>query len=497
MGRLIGLLCAVLGTGCTIPIPTRPPIFDEVSCEGADRVVDPSNSNASDANTCGPWDPCATIATALLFTLGGEELCVMPGLYNERVWLSTGGAAAETITVRAAQAAVMPDGSLAEVDLIAQIAGVEVSGPTPIRIEGFRIRSAAPFEDDNWPACAAIAAHDGNVTIDSVHILGAVCNGVRIEGGGPDARSSITNSRIDDTGFRAIEAAGDGLVVEDNLIFRVTYRETFADACEVPEADGIGLRGSDARIRGNRFEDLGRHLDHAPWNEAVCGVLDPDLEPVPHVDCLQAPAGADGLIFEQNRCFFEHDAADVGESSPGHAVIVRSPAEGLVVRNNVFGSAVAMPVSIGAIGSDVAGARITNNTFVRLGEPTTDGVALNLTEGDGGAITDLLVSNNLFVDQDSEANAFLRCGYDCASEVTLESNLVWYSRPRPDGFYEANPGDVLAAPTFADAEGRDFRLVPGSPGNGDGADLSGLGYDVDLEGAPRTVPWDMGVYEAD
>jgi len=294
-----------------------------------------------------------------------------------------------------------------------------------------------------------------------------------------------------------IEVSGSS--VADNTVRTVTYRQRFADVCVVPEADAFFFKGDDVRFTSNHISDIGRHLPHAVWLETSetgepCGLPSGATDwPVPHVDCLQGGRGGSDLVFERNDCHIAHEQGDVGDNSPGHAIRINAlgaPVRRASIRNNLFRSQTSMSISVSADDQPVSDLWITSNTLIHsVWDPTQTAVGLNLTS-EGPSMEGIVVVDNLFF----QPTLALRCEPDCSGELERHHNLIWDPSVGEAGFDAA--GDLWSQPIFVD-EGSDHRLISGSSGDGDGADLSYLGYGDDLLGVGRGTPWDIGAFETD
>ena len=466
------------------PIDGDLPDAGPARCEGATHVVAP---DGRDEGECPPDAPCATIQFAVDEATAGDLVCVRTGDYAERVTVERGGEAGAPLVLRAESSA------LAEGAAVSTVRGFAIHAPH-VRVEGFRIQVDTAFngargEDANYDDCTGVYADRGGTELVGNHLADTYCQGIYLA----DRRAEhpphrIVGNVLEDTGFRAIHVEGDDTVIEGNTIRRVHARAAWAEACMFPEADGLFFRGDGHIVRDNHISEIGRHLPHAPW-PAHCPRPMGQPEPVPHVDCVQSGVGGSDLLYEGNTCEIAHTPDQVDGGSTGHAFRVdadRAPVLDMVIRNNVFLSQVAMPISISSGRHDVDRIDILNNTFVRVGPSSVEANAVNFTRGEG-AFGAVRIINNIFSRQDSARWAYLRCAFDCA-QVVRRHNLVY-----AEGAPLLEPTEINGAPGFLGP--RDFHLSPDSPAVDAGEDLDNEGFDRDKDGRQRTAPWDIGAYE--
>jgi hypothetical protein len=160
------------------------------------------------------------------------------------------------------------------------------------------------------------------------------------------------------------------------------------------------------------------------------------------------------------------------------------------VRNNVWVD-IALQGNIG-----IPNLRFSNNTLINVGR--ANGFALYFGPAVYSVATGAEITNNLFVDPGGQSGTSAAAAYTIrqGSGYRIDHNYVTrgpaHGWAALSGFAEAhgvNGGD----PRFVDLARGDYHLTPTSAAIGAGATL---GFGDDADGAPRTVPWDIGAYES-
>ncbi|MBI5832509.1 MAG: hypothetical protein HZB16_09415 [Armatimonadetes bacterium] len=198
--------------------------------------------------------------------------------------------------------------------------------------------------------------------------------------------------------------------------------------------------------------------------------------------------GAHDNLVERCRIWEIYDAALTNQSAGGDVVH-----RNITYRHNVIWNAeFSFEYWNRPKTSVTSGIRFTNNTCYAAGggwahtqRPDPGGRHLCFYGTDAPA-SDFLVSGNIFAQATNNALYAPQWTAEQLAQIRLENNLWWqpegslvwavgkYYKQAEFGAYQAergqDKGSIVAEPRFVDVKARDFRLQPGSPGAGWGAE---------------------------
>jgi Protein of unknown function (DUF1565) len=390
------------------------------SASAATYIVDQAAPGAADANPGTEDKPFKTLQHAVDVVKPGDTVCVMAGVYDERVRVNTSGAAGQPITLRA-----MPRRT-------AVVGGFQVQADC-ITVQGFEITAGKPS------VAVQLGGSHCEVLDNFIHDMMV---GVAGTGGKPSADgntrdySAVAHNRIaynkvyhSEYGFIL---GGEDWLVENNEVNRLFM---FAAGNKYDDCDYSRFFGKGCVERYNYYH----------------GSTASEIR-IAHVDCIQTFTAngeiARDLVFEKNTCFDFHQMCMV-ESAP-HIGSVK----GWTFRRNIVSAN--SPTMSGGWGPDIIqtpDVTIANNTISVVRWAT---IGLRGKESTNGQIRDNILcdAERAVVDGDESFSA---------ANPVVEYNLTFKTWPAP-GEKNINGKD----PLFVDPAGRNFRLRKGSPAVGAG-----------------------------
>ncbi len=384
-------------------------------------VVDQTAPGAADTNPGTEEQPFLTVQHAANSARPGDTIFVMAGEYDERVSVKTSGTEGKPIAFMA-----MPRRS-------ATIRGFELDA-SYIHVAGFEITNEKPVT-----AVQLRASHceilDNYIHHMMVAVAGTV--GKPSDDGNTRDYSAVTHNHIAynkvfhcEYGFML---GGENWLVENNEVNRLFM---YAAGNRHDDCDYSRFFGKGCIQRYNYYH----------------GSLQEEIRTA-HVDCLQTFTNngeiAIDLLFEHNTCFDFHQMCMV-ESAP-HLGSVR----GWTFRHNIISSNT--PTMSGGWGPDIIetlDVTIENCTISAVRWAT---IGLRGKESTGGVIRNNILAH--------AQRAVIHGDRDfSAANPIIEHNLTFKTAPLAD---EANINGK--DPLFVDSSQRNFRLRPGSPAIGLGA----------------------------
>jgi hypothetical protein len=395
--------------------------------------------------------PLKTINMASQKAVAGDTVLVLPGGYNDRVYVTTSGSSGAPITYQA-EGTVVCRGFTVNASYI-RIIGFEITGTVNDWADGAGVHSQGKYNE---------------VRSNYIHDVTRV--GIQIFSPSEDSPEGsycvVSGNRIVRAGLAGIEIYGRNHLVESNEISHtLQYPATWTNPPDWADADGLHFFGSGHVIRKNYIHDI--------------TLADPENK-TPHIDCFQTYGPAYNIVFEQNVC----DNPD--DKMQGFMIEqINAPVQDITVRNNVIKAF--RPLNVWNCPNTV----IVNNTIAsRLSYQGESGYGIELHSSPNSK-----VKNNLFYDVGRHSFPYLYID-DASSLQTLVSyNAHYISDGEPPA---GNPreGDLLGVdPKLVNAAANDFHLTAGSPLIDAGTTLTDVTVDLDGTARPQGAGYDIGAFE--
>lgn len=377
---------------------------------------------ASDSGSGSAQNPWASLRKAAGAVKAGDTVMVAPGNYPEAVVIAVSGTESEPVTFRAEPARQ------------AKVKSFKLDGDF-ITIEGFDISNNA--EDGFGVFCGEAhrkTARTGCKILNNyLHDLNST------------AITSGEHALIKDNTMRNVNRGvflNSYSLFENNEIDRLIIPASQAD--KPKKTQYIFFVGQQITIRGNYLhgtpmEDVHKlHTDFFTTYDAW--VFGPSND----------------ILIENNRCFNTMHACE-----PSANALKQSSR--ITFRNNLLVDT----VYVGIYCQNFSHITVENNTFVNCGAYPVWFQTPRETEGS-------VVRNNLMTTwkhqiilDRKKAEAAVRVNDDIQSRPVVSNNMMWvyYNRPNLEAGF-------VAEPQFVDPDNYDFRLKPGSPGEGIGMNLA-------------------------
>jgi len=415
--------------------------------------------DGDDSNQGTERQPWRTIQKAANTVTAGDSVVVLPGMYDERVQITSSGLSGAPITFQAEGTVTMK--------------GFRITADHII-IQGFDITNT----DNSWGEGWGILVEGSDCVLENNYVYFATRGGILLYAyGGNDPVTSnclVKNNRLYRNATVGIEVHGRNNLIVGNEIWRtIQYHPKWTDPPSWVDANGIVFLGSGHTIRKNYIHDI-THDD--PEN------VDP------HIDCFQTWGSGAGqyVIFEQNIC----EVLENQDNKNGHGFMLED-ARNIIIRNNII-------KAYGGINTGGGGnshLTIANNIFVNdlSFHPDPGGVGL-------GDCPYTVVKNNIFYDQPGQTISAI--GNRIGQEI--DYNLAFRSDGQSSWCYAIDyecvdpaPGHHLwdVDPMFINPASGDFRLQGGSPAIDAGITLAEVLNDFDGISRPHGSGYDIGAYE--
>jgi len=386
-----------------------------------------------------------TIQRAADIMTAGDSCLVQPGVYDERVWITTPGNWGAPIIFKA-EGPAMNHGFTIIADYI--------------HIIGFEVANTI----EHWREGAGVHVEGKYCEVRNNFIHDVYRIGIRIFAQTPDSPSTsyclVKGNRIERAGLAGIEIYGRNNLIEENEISH-TLQNNMSDA------DGMRFLGSGHIFRKNYIHDI---LLSDPGNIS------------PHIDCFQTWGPAYDITFEQNLCENPND------DMQGFMIQeINSPVRDLTVINNIMSAFRILNVH------DCENITIVNNTFTS--ELTYTGISGYGIELHNSPYARVL--NNIFYDVGRHVYPYLT--KDSGSEIGLQVgyNCIYMSDGQPPA---GNPweNDLWQIdPKFVDIENGDFHLQQNSQLINSGISFPEVTNDFEDVIRPQGNGFDIGVFEYD
>jgi len=397
--------------------------------------------NGDDNNSGTISQPLATIAKALDLSLPGDTILVKDGFYNESIdvkldiftTLKVYATSDKRLTIKS------------ENKHGAKIKGVDLSLINFVTVDGFDVNGS-------------ISMGGLNVMYRTWYSRGArVINNFVHDGWGIGATAYdgyVANNYILRCN-RGVGVGGDNMLVENNEIERLIYRDR--------DADYFRFFGTNHTIRNNYM--------HGTRKEEVGGS---------HTDGFQTFGDngecAKNIIIENNFIKDWH----------GQSFMITGEAgchENIIIRNNVC-------IAPGAWGIDACGIknlRVYNNIFVNVGYHGI-GFEERLTKSGEVVYTTGEIKNNIFYNAGSDYWTRFKDGLQASNNLIYHTDKIVNQSTYPNDIVNQDP-------LFVDISNYNFHLRSDSPAIDRGATLTDFSYDKDGISRPQGAAWDIGAYE--
>ena len=409
-------------------------------------------ANGNDANVGTAREaPLKTINKASQKALAGDTVLVLPGTYDERVYVRRSGASGQPIIYQA-EGTVVCRGFTVQASYI-HIVGFEITDTVNNWEDGDGVHSAGKYNE-----------------IRSNYIHDVTRIGIQIFSPSPDSPEGsncvVRGNRIVRAGLAGIEIYGQNHLIESNEISHtLQYPVKWTNPPDWADADGLHFFGSGHIIRKNFIHDI--------------TLKDPE-NINPHIDCFQTYGPAYNIVFEQNFCDIPDD------NMQGYMIeLINAPVQDITVRNSVIKAF--RPLNVW----NCPGTVIVNNTFAsKLSYQGPSGYGIELHSSPNSK-----VKNNLFYDvgRHTYQYAHIDSTSQTGTDVGYNSHFISDGKP-PAGSPRAN--DLWQVdPKLVDVAANDFRLTAGSPLIDAGATLAEVTVDFDGLARPQGSGYDIGAFE--
>ncbi len=428
--------------------------------------------SGNDANACSQAQPCLTINRAkTLATLPGDIVQVGPGVYNERITLTTSGSTAGKITFRGQDGSGCPTNANSDINSRGQ-------RPAPtVTMQGFAVQASYVamqcFKVTGTSSGAfTIAANTTDIDITD-NFVDASANP-----GNPSSGVSfpvITHSSMPANVYVARNyvtqtVTGFWVMCKNNCVFEDNEAERMNGGGSSADHDYSDVFGEHITFRHNYFH--GNNFADCPGG--LC-----------HIDCWQTwnldnSGGyqiARNVILDRNVCFNAHEAIIVRDVS-GSPIGAQTD---WTVTNNVMAH--------GPIGSSMPWCALFDHVGKVVFEHNT------CASGIVGYVsgTDAIHRNNIHFNDGWQPYGTSINGVPAGAALAADHNLLY----DPSQTYSATiwSKDIRNQnPLFANATADNYRLQPGSPAIDGGVNV---GSTVDLAGnsRPQGAGYDIGAYE--
>ena len=392
-----------------------------------------------------------TIQKASDKMIPGDKYFVLPGIYDERVRITTSGNSNQPIIYQA-------DGPV-----ITQGFTIDASY---VHIIGFEITDTMDHPTDG----TGITVNGSYCEIRSNYIHDVTRVGILLWAPTRDSANTshciVSGNQIFRAGQTGVEINGRNHLVEDNDISHILqHPPKLLSTFYGMDADGIRFFGSGHIIRRNRIYDI---------------TLNDPENVDPHIDCFQTWGPAYQITLEQNFC------ENLNDGMQGFMIEkLEGPVKDLIVRNNVIKAFRLLNVW------SCENIIIVNNSFKsELFYREVSNYGIELHNSPNGK-----VKNNLFYDvgqhtapylwYNSGSQLGLDVGYNC--HFMSDQNSL-YGTPFPNDLWQIDP-------KLVNVLGNDFHLQPESPLINAGMVLNEVTDDFGGKLRSQGSGYDIGAFE--
>ena len=425
------------------------PIHLKACYQGNVYYVDQNHPLANDSNPGTEDLPWKTISKAANTLQAGDTVYVKKGVYKERVIPKNSGRKDAYISYIAYPGhEVIIDGS--NITLPEEWGGLfEIDGKSYIRIIGFKIRNAGPYDND----AGILIYNSSHIIIENNSIYNTTSSGIGVW---ESSHIIISNNEVE-------LACNDGeqecitIATTDN--FEVKYNHVHHGGPGTLGGEGIDAKdgSSNGKIFENVVHDLNRlgiYVD--AWNKHTYNI--------------------------------EVFGNIVYNCSAGFAVASERGGllENVKVYNNVAYHNEWAGTEIGGwdygYKHPMRNITIINNNFCNNGNDEEWGVGIYHENPDA---ENLIIRNNI-------------CSGNSGSQIEIEGNLKNFVLDHNliYGYSDYYGEDyVVGEPKFINASNGDFHLQAGSPAIDNGSSMDAPSYDFDGNWRPRGKEYDIGAFE--
>jgi hypothetical protein len=391
-----------------------------------------------------------TIQKASYIMVPGDQCFVLPGIYDERVRITTSGNSNHPILYQA-------DGQV-----ITKGFTIDASY---IHIIGFEITDTIDHPTDG----TGITVSGSYCEIRSNYIHDVTRAGIFLWAPTRDSENTshciISGNQIFRAGQTGVEINGRSHHVENNDISHtLQHPPKLLSSFYGMDADGIRFFGSGHILRGNQIYDI--------------TLSDPENVD-PHIDCFQTWGPAYQITFEQNFC------ENLDDGMQGWMIEeLESPVQDFLIKNNVV-KAFRLLNAFNAEDMVIINNSFKSELFYRL--PSGYGIELHRSPN-------AKIKNNLFYDVGRHEFPYLYADSPSLTGLDVGYNCHFMSDQSPP-YGSSYPGDLWQIdPKLVNVLANDFHLQRGSPLINVGITLSEMTDDFDGISRPPGSGNDIGAF---
>jgi hypothetical protein len=383
----------------------------------------------------------------------GDTTLVEPGVYTERVSVSTSGTESAPITFEfdpSAKGVVTMHGF----DLAASW----------IILNGFTI----DFKTNGEPDDFGIHVNGIGDVIKNNHIQNLCAEGVFVEPA--SANTTLLGNTFLHVEMAGAQLDGNGYLVQGNTVNGTYQHPSKCEKRNGADADGFRFFGSNGLFLNNTIKNIAPPGAIHNWN--------------PHTDCFQTWGPASNVTFDSNWCqMASRGNRNGGSNHIGSIEQSSGPTENLRFTNNVF-IRLYQGLLVNGTGGTPIDLEFYNNTVDTVTQEGIDLIA--------NANAD--IANNVFYNVGRSKDSYLAVESNSVT-FTAEANDMWMANGSRPGTVGSNAPFLNFNPRFVKISALNFKLAAGSQLVDAGVSEPLVSHDFTGQLRPRGARYDIGAFE--